>query len=311
MEKDKLLHKEILRGISSGVIYLQKGEILYVNSSTLKILCKTEEELVGKTFVEAFLGYKENDDFVQMLLEVIYDDTHEYEKIVQYFTGKEIKTLHVKTSSIYSKKVGIVMLIDDLTELVKLRVMVLDFEEIKKINQQLSELKDYYKRISEVDKLTGLLNKITFENICKERIKHLLQNELAAFFVIDLDYFKEINDTFGHQFGDEILKAFSVELKNIFYKESFIGRFGGDEFVIYLEKVSDKNFVIEQAKKICKAAVELKIGEKKFKLSASVGVVIFNGIENDYTKIFETADQSVYIVKTMGKNGFNLKFLPA
>lgn len=308
-EDNNFIQSKILHEISNGVIYLQEGKIVYVNLATLEILDKKMEDLIGMPFAGAFLEYSENDDFNQMLLDAIYDKDRNHEKVVQYFTGEKIKTLHVKTSTIKTEKLGIIILMDDMTELMKLRVMAFDMEEIKKINYELSQSKDYYKKNSEIDKMTGLLDKITFEKNCKKSLKQLSQNEMAAFFVIDLDHFKEANDTYGHQFGDEILKKFAKNLTKIFSEESLIGRFGGDEFVIYLEKISDENFVLEQAKKICESAVTLKIDTKETNISASVGIAIFYGTEKDYTKIFETADKSVYFVKTNGRNGFKVNFL--
>lgn len=307
MEEDTdFIHSKILHEISNGVIYLQEGKILYVNLATLEILDKKMEDLIGMPFAGAFLEYSENDDFNQVLLDVVYDDTQNHEKIVQYFTGEVLKTLHIKTSVVHFENFGIIILIDDLTELMKLREVALDIENIKKINEQLSRARDFYKKTSEIDKLTGLLNKSAFKKACEENVRHLTQDETEAFFVIDLDYFKEANDTYGHQFGDEILKKFSTSLKKLFMKDSFVGRFGGDEFVILLEKVADENFVIEKAKNICRIAFDMTIDDKKIKLSASVGIAIFSGSEKNYEKIFEMADKSVYIVKSHGKNGFSI-----
>ena len=312
-EKNFSIYEEILHDISGGVLYLQGGKIFYVNPAALEILCKNKSELLGKTFVDSFFEYEENDDFNQMLLEVIYDNSIKHEKIVQYFTGKEIKHLHIKTSWIKSEKSSFVMLIDDVTELMNLRGIALDLEKIKSINEQLklknrqvSQSRDLYKKDAEIDKLTGLLNKIDFESVCKDYINHLSEDETAAFFVIDLDYFKEVNDTFGHQFGDLVLKRFAVELQNEFSSCGFVGRFGGDEYVVLLKNIENKNFVIDKAKSIVKMTRNLKFPNKEVYLSASIGIAIFSGEEKSYSEIFSAADESVYIVKTQGKNGFSI-----
>jgi len=292
-------YKKILYDISSGVIYLQKGKILYANPSALEILDKKESELVDKLFAESFFDYSENDDFNQMLLEVIYDSNRKHEKIVQYFNGKDFKNLHIRTSSVKfsSELIGIIILLDDVTELMKLRGIALDLEKIKEINRQL-------KQNAETDKLTGLLNKTTFENFCSEYLKKIPAAEISALFVIDLDNFKKANDTRGHQFGDLILKNFSERLKEIFTAEDLIGRFGGDEFVILLKKVSGEEFAIKKARAVIKMARDSF--DKELELSASVGVAIFSGEEKNYSKIFSVADKSVYIVKNQGKNGFSI-----
>ena len=303
----EIFYKKILSGISCGVIYVQKGKILYVNNAALEILCKEESELLDKLFAEAFFDYSENDDFNQMLLEVIYDSSRTYEKIVPYFTGAETKNLHLRTSSLKfdSKMLGIIILIDDVTELMKLRGVALDLEKIKEINLKLSESRDFYKRNAEIDELTGLLNKITFENRCCKCIQGLPPEKIAALFIIDLDNFKKANDTHGHQFGDLILKKFAAKLKDIFKNDGITGRFGGDEFVILLKNVDDINFVTEKARTVVKMARDLNF-DKEVELSSSVGIAIFSGSEKNYSEIFSAADKSVYAVKMQGRDGFSI-----
>ena len=305
MQNKETFYKEILSEMSGGVIYVQHGKILYVNPAASEILGKDESDLRDKLFAECFFRYSENDDFSQMLLEVIYDSSREHEKIVAYFTGTETKHLHIRTSFLKfeSENVGIIILLDDVTELFKLRGVALDLEKIKDINRQLSEARDFYKQTAETDKLTGLLNKITFENICREYLQNI--SELAALFVIDLDNFKKANDTYGHQFGDLILKNFAAALRDNFTTDAVIGRFGGDEFVILLKNVADINFVTEKAHTVLKMARELH-SDKEWHLSASVGIAIIDGGEKNYEEIFSAADKSVYVVKNQGRNGFSV-----
>lgn len=306
-----LIYKKILHDISGGVIYVRKGKILYVNPAALEILNKKESELINKTFAESFFEYSENDNFNQMILEVIYDSDDKHEKIVPYFDGVEVKYFHIRTSLLKSDSdsLGVIILINDVTELMRLRGIALDLEKIKAINRQLSESRDFYKRTSETDKLTGLLNKAAFENQCCEYIKQLSEEEKAALFVIDLDHFKEANDTHGHQFGDLILKIFSDKLKTVFGTENLVGRFGGDEFVVLLKNVIDINFVTEKAQTTVNTARDWAFLGRELKLSASVGVVVFGGSERSYSEIFSVADKSVYAVKNQGRNGFGINEL--
>ena len=307
MLNNTTFYSEILREISGGVIYVQRGKILYVNPAATEILGKNESDLLNKLFAECFFEYGENDDFNQMLLDVIYDSSREHEKIAPYFTGTETKHLHVHTSflKIDSKNVGIIILLDDVTELLNLRGVALDLEKIKEINRQLSESRDFYKRTAETDKLTGLLNKITFENTCREYLQNVSADETVALFVADLDNFKKANDTYGHQFGDLILRKFAKALNDNFETDSLIGRFGGDEFVILLKNVADINFVIDKARTILKMACALH-SDKEWHLSASIGISIIDSGEKNYSEIFAAADKSVYVVKAQGRNGFSV-----
>ena len=81
---------------------LYNAIIIYSNPATSETLQKSKSELINKTFAESFFEYSENDDFNQIILEVIYDSTTKHERIVQYFTGTEIKHLHIRTSSLKS-----------------------------------------------------------------------------------------------------------------------------------------------------------------------------------------------------------------
>lgn len=311
MQKREIFYQEILREMSGGVLFVRKGKILYANPAATKILGKDESELRDKLFAECFFHYRENDDFNQMLLEVIYDSSREHERIVAYFTGTETKHLHIRTSFLKfeSENVGIIILIDDVTELLKLRGVALDLEKIKEINRQLSESRDFYKQTAETDKLTGLLNKITFENICREYIQNISAGEVAALFVIDLDNFKKANDTYGHQFGDLILKNFAEKLRDNFSADGIVGRFGGDEFVILLKNIADINFVSDRARTLLKMARDLH-SDKDWHLSASIGISIIDGGEKNYSEIFSAADKSVYVVKNQGRNGFSVNETP-
>lgn len=306
--KTFLIHREILHDISSGVLYVQKGKILYTNPAASEILNKSESELLNKRFAEIFFEYDENDDFNQIILEVIYDSTRKHEKIVQYFTGTTIKDLHLRTSLLKfnGKPLGIIILIDDVTELMKLRGIALDLEKIKEINRQLSTSRDLYKRDAETDKLTGLLNKIAFENLCTEYLDEMTDGATAALFVVDIDHFKEANDIHGHQFGDLVLQRFAERLQEIFVTDDIIGRFGGDEFVVLLKNVDGAEIVTDRARAITSMASGLKFTGKELKLSASVGVAVFSGAGKNYAEVFAAADKSVYVVKTHGRNGFSI-----
>lgn len=225
-----LIRERILQDISGGILFIKGGKIGYVNPAAAQILNKPAREMIEKPFAQVFMDYEENDDFNQTILDVILDPENTREGIVQYFNGETFKHFHIKTSFLHegNKKIGILMLLDDITELMKLRGVELDFQKIKELNQEL-------KKESETDKLTGLLNKKALEYLCREFLL-LDGEESAALYVIDLDHFKEANDTYGHQCGDMILQRFANFLLEIFGKTAFVGRFGGDEFVVLLKR---------------------------------------------------------------------------
>ena len=300
-----LIHEKILKNISGGIIYISNGKISYVNPAAENILHKNASEMLNEPFAGIFIDYEENDSFNQIVLDAICDYANAHENVVQYFDGEKIKHLHIKTSSLreVGKKLGILILMDDITELMKLRGVELDLQRIKELNQELEVRNIQLKKESETDKLTGLLNKKAMENLCKDCLQDLQEDETAAFFIIDLDHFKEANDTYGHQCGDMILQMFANFLEEIFDENSYVGRFGGDEFVILLKNPIDENFVASKANEILKAAKDVFIEGMKIQITASVGVVIAK-LAIDYQKAFVLADEALYFVKEHGRNNF-------
>ena len=294
-----MIFEKILQYISGGVLYIVQGTIVYANPAALEILNKNEDELLNLSFAEVFFEYSENDDFNQMLLDVIYDKNWRHENIVQYFDGQNFRNLHVLSSVLKNEnEFGIVLMMDDVTELLRLRGIALDIDKIKRINEQL-------KVAAETDRLTNLFNKSTMENLCREHLSKLSAGEKSALYVIDLDHFKEANDTYGHQCGDKILQQFADGLKKIFSDNAYIGRFGGDEFVILVKNFSNENEITDRARKILQTAMNISIDNMDPQITASIGISIAK-IGDDYTQTFKRADESLYIVKSQGRNNFHM-----
>ncbi len=303
----EVIQEKILSNISAGILFVKKGIIKYVNPAAENILGKTAAEMLDNPFAEIFIEYEENDDFNQVILDSVGDYNNAHENIVQYFDGENIKYLHIKSSALRedTQKLGILILLDDITELMKLRGIELDLQKIQELNQQLKIRNQQLKKESETDKLTGLLNKKTMENLCADYLQSLTESETAALYVIDLDHFKEANDTYGHQCGDMILQIFANSLQEIFSENAYVGRFGGDEFVILLKNPADENFVADKARAILQAAKDIFIEGMKIQITASIGAVNVP-VAAEYEKIFALADKAVYFVKEHGRNNFHI-----
>ena len=302
----ELIQEKILNNISGGILFIKDGVIKYANPAAENILNKPFAEMQNNSFATIFIDYGENDDFNQVVLDSIVDYSNAHENVVQYFDGENIKYFHMKSSTLIDggKKIGILILIDDITELMKLRGIKLDLQKIQELNQQLSLRNQQLKKESETDKLTGLLNKKAIENLCTDYLQSL-ENETAALYVVDLDHFKEANDTYGHQCGDMILQMFANLLQEIFSENAHVGRFGGDEFVILLKNPANENFVADKAREILKAAKNIFIEGMEIHITASIGSV-YVSTATEYEKIFALADKALYFVKEQGRNNFHI-----
>lgn len=166
------------------------------------------------------------------------------------------------------------------------------------------ESEDIIWRQANFDSLTGLPNRRMFFDRLKEEIKKSeRKKDMFAMMFIDLDGFKEVNDQFGHQAGDDLLKAVTQRVSQCMRASDTFARLGGDEFTIILsaiEHIDTINIVAEKILKAVNEPLELSVG--KVSISASIGISVYplNGTTND--KLISVADTAMYDAKAKGKN---------
>ena len=161
------------------------------------------------------------------------------------------------------------------------------------------------------DPLTGLPNR---HRLMEElnRVVALAQRSqnYCSLLFIDLDHFEEINDTRGHHYGDLALALFAQRLRKVIRTEEAVARLGGDEFVVLLENLGSEEEpsrlqIAQVAEKIIDAAREpLVIKDEKFRISCSIGIVLFNDGSSDGEAILQQADKALYTIKREGKSNY-------
>jgi len=154
--------------------------------------------------------------------------------------------------------------------------------------------------ISTHDTLTNIYNREFFDKSLESKIKTAQRyNQEFGLILLDIDYFKKINDTFGHNKGDEVLVKFSEILKSNIREDDILARWGGEEFVILLPHTSLKNafLLAEKLRKI----IEKKFDSTEQKITASFGVATYK--QNETKKyFFEKADNALFKAKDNGRN---------
>ena len=154
---------------------------------------------------------------------------------------------------------------------------------------------------SKHDLLTGLFNKRSFEEEVKAAIANKKPTEASVLMILDFDNFKHVNDTYGHQIGDEVLKAFGLILERAFRTNDIIGRVGGDEFMVYMPGMSV--FSLKRAEEVSQEILHtleiLKVGRAEH-FSCSIGIATDFG-NYDFKKLYLLADKALYESKKRGK----------
>ncbi len=171
------------------------------------------------------------------------------------------------------------------------------------------QIRNKFKELSVRDAfLPGIYNKQGCEKQMQKYLEFNNPSVNCSVLFLDLDDFKRINDTFGHQNGDIILQCFGEVLDSIFRSNDIIGRFGGDEFIVLVKELIDENVLAEKCLLISERFGKIsheKIGVME---SCSIGAVIVENKETDYVSLLHQADKALYEAKNSGKGKFSLRY---
>ena len=155
------------------------------------------------------------------------------------------------------------------------------------------------------DSLTGLYNHLTGKILISEYLSQKTPFSSCGMMLLDIDYFKNINDNYGHLFGDEVLTKFAEFLQSFFRSKDVLVRAGGDEFVIFLKDISHQN-LIKKSMNFVHMVRKIRFSQKGVSISCSVGVCYLpeNVAGFTYNQLFENADWALYQAKTTGRNRY-------
>ena len=188
---------------------------------------------------------------------------------------------------------------------------VIELEQMKKsLEIQLKEMSKTVAQQQEIiamsrrDPLTGLRNRAGVS----EQINNILKNRCAGtFFIMDMDNFKAVNDTYGHIEGDRVLVRFARALKKAVDAEDLVARLGGDEFIAFSPELIDRECIKDKARRIVKQIErELVAPGRLVKVTVSMGISLAPSDGVTYEALYDTADKALYCVKSEGKNAFKM-----
>ena len=177
----------------------------------------------------------------------------------------------------------------------------MDISLIKENEQRLENMAHY-------DSLTRLPNRVLFLDRLEQAIFQAKRRETTiAILFIDLDYFKEVNDKFGHDVGDKLLVKLTSNMQKVLREEDTIARFGGDEFVGLLVGLQNTYSCIKIADKLLKTLSDkITIGSLELQVSASIGIALYPDDNVDPEILIRHADQAMYQAKQEGKNRYKV-----
>lgn len=153
------------------------------------------------------------------------------------------------------------------------------------------------------DPLTNLFNLRAFNDRLQSELENSYQTPLTCF-LIDIDHFKKINDTYGHPFGDMVLSTIAHVLKRAVRPMDAVGRLGGEEFAIILPGLpKDRAFAVAERIRLAIQEEPIYFDEKKIKVTISIGVITYpNDGPGEKSALLQSADEALYKAKKSGRN---------
>jgi diguanylate cyclase (GGDEF)-like protein/PAS domain S-box-containing protein len=269
------------------------GTIIKVNDAFTRITGYSREEVIGKN-PRVLKSMKHDDEFYKEM----WRQLHTVGKWSDDIYNKR------KNGEIYLERLSITAIKDEKDIITHYIAQFLDISDVKKAQEIAQHQADH-------DFLTGLLNrKALIQRLNEEFVKARRHNFLHAFLFLDLDEFKNVNDTYGHNTGDKLLVEISNRLKQLLREEDILARISGDEFAIIILNIDENE--AEAAKDISKLATKIIdalnqvfiLGEYKIKIGASIGIKLFPDAEKDVASVIIHADTAMYQAKAQGKNQF-------
>lgn len=308
-------------GILEDISLQKTAELAFIKEE------KYRQAMLAETFASAEINLKHNtiekasgvwemtdknmtyDQILERLMEteIYYEDRERYYEVVSreglaaaYDSGRSEVNIEHRRVNPHGRAIWMRLTAHLLREPVSGDLKALAY--LKDIDKEKrTELAIKYQ--SERDSLTGLYNKGTAEQMTKSFLEEESRRGAChAFIIVDLDHFKTINDSYGHQYGDEVLRKAAAILKETFRNDDIEGRLGGDEMAVLMKNVPSTDCVKEKLELVRQRF--LKISEDKADITASIGVSLFREHGKDYKELYRTADIALYRAKEEGRNRY-------
>lgn len=295
MEKDRINDTE--KSFLSGKKRMDKLKVLmkYAGISVFEYFPDSDRMVLYNEQLEEEKGIM---PFLGQLGQICTIHPEDVQKMREFLLGQTLGTVELKLlKKGHYKRV----LLDALQKEEGDQSVIGCIRDITEIRKREELLEDQARR----DSMTGLYNHDTGKLLVNEYLREKRMDASSGLLMLDVDHFKNVNDVYGHLFGDEVLIGFSGFLQSFFRKEDILIRTGGDEFAVFLKEIS-REALEKKVSELVKRVGKLTFSKRDFVMSCSVGVCFLPGGLGDYSyeQLLEHADLALYRAKIAGRNQY-------
>ena len=285
------LAERVIESSFEGIMVTDKDvRIEFVNPAFTQLTGYSPDEVIGRT-PEVLSSGRHDAEFYKRMWQSL--TTH------GYWRG-EIWNRR-KTGELYLELLTITAITDDHGQTTHYAGLFTDITQNRKNEEQIRQLAYY-------DALTGVPNRRLLEDRLEHAIRHAHRKDmLLAVMFIDLDQFKEVNDTLGHAVGDELLLQFTTRVRDYLREDDTLARLGGDEFIVLLPELDKLSDVIQVAERL----IELnrnpyRINNDSIQIGSSIGISLYPEDGTTVQELLHGADIAMYRSKRDGRNQYHL-----
>ncbi len=291
-EKENQQRYQTLFNFSGDAVFLLfEGQIVDCNAQALRLFGLGYGQLAGQRLCDFLVSATEREEELRHLLEqnapqCLHDQIDMYEVVFRNGYDEEVVAeVCAVSTDIYKQR--------------HLLVLARDITERKRAQEKLERQANY-------DAVTGLPNRILAQDRLIQAMKGARRKETAvAIMFIDVDRFKNVNDTMGHAVGDLLLIEIAQRLRSVVREADTVARLGGDEFLIVLKEVGGGDDAERVARKVIETMNEAFVLEgKEVYLGASIGITLFPDDGDDHHELLRNADAAMYKAKREGRNTY-------
>lgn len=287
-------NKLLLDCAAEGIVGLDKeGKITFINPTGCLMLSGSEEQFL-ESHIKQFLFKDDADEQ--------WSDSQINQECLKNGQQLQISGDMFKFSGTqFPVEINIAALLDSRKKVQGAVLVFQDITERKKLEDQLVQMAKY-------DSLTGLANRTLFKEFLTTSLaRSERRGKSTAVLFLDLDHFKEINDTLGHDAGDQLLSSVANRVQECVRDGDLVARLGGDEFAIVLDDVADPNDARIVAEKILADLQKPhNLGSEERKVGTSIGIAAFPESGKAADELIKAADEAMYVAKKGGRNDYRL-----